>query len=352
MAQQEVYGSYLTIVTNVTTRWFSNYYLLCRILELSNEIDGIIKAESEIIKEEYRESFIKEFTLGSDEKMMINYFVGVIKKLLDECNILSSETIPTMSYSISLIRKLKEELKEMSLNLEMETTDVTLEMNSFVIRSNERQFTSLIDFEESGFNTNDIIEYSFNGIEQNVHDCKIQFLECLISSIESKFFDGNNNILKVDDVLVSNVLNPVYKGDFLLDDELEYVKDLLFGVQRTSVNSQQMSQPGRKIRAVTNDEFDTYIKESCIDEKSTFGDIVCYWEDNRNRFPVLYSNTRKYFSYLVASSASERLFSHAGGYYSARRTRMFPSHLEDMCILNSFFSSEGIDSFKGMNFKK
>ena len=62
-AQMEVFGTTLMLISSVESRWFSNYYLLERMLTISSDIEGVIKGESLKLDEKYREQFIKEFTL-------------------------------------------------------------------------------------------------------------------------------------------------------------------------------------------------------------------------------------------------------------------------------------------------
>ena len=58
-AQKECYGSYLSIVLSVKTRWFSTLRLVERILLLKNEINGIIEAMATFeIKFKFRLNYI------------------------------------------------------------------------------------------------------------------------------------------------------------------------------------------------------------------------------------------------------------------------------------------------------
>ena len=78
-------------------------------LTISSDIEGVIKGESLKLDEKYREHFIKEFTLGIDEIEIIKFFVDNIKKMLQKSELLSSETLGTLSYSIPFVRMLKNE---------------------------------------------------------------------------------------------------------------------------------------------------------------------------------------------------------------------------------------------------
>ena len=89
----EVFGTTLMVISSVESRWFSNYYLLERMLTISSDIEGVIKGESLKLDEKYREQFIKEFTLGIDEIEIIKFFVDNIKKMLQKSELLSSETL-------------------------------------------------------------------------------------------------------------------------------------------------------------------------------------------------------------------------------------------------------------------
>ena len=349
--QKEIYGSTLNIVTNVVTRWFSNYYLLERILQIADEIEAVIKAEALTFGIEFRESFVKEFTLARDEKEAISFFVRMIKLMLDRSETMSSETINTMSFCIPYFKLLIEDFEDEKKQINKSTEESTITNNTFKITTESKEFDSFIEFEESGMKTANIIEYSFNGIDSNLKDEKIQFIDILIKCLENRFIDYRN-IFENENMLISTLLNPMYKADFFNADVFNKVKGIVSEMIRTEVEpSETANTRGRIIRALTTNEFDNYIAEKCIDESKSLDDIIDYWNEHRYMYPSLYRLSHKYTCYLCSSSSSERLFSIASQFYSSRRTRMLPSHLEDLCILNNWITNEGIKAFEGMTFK-
>ena len=107
---------------------------------------------------------------------------------------------------------------------------------------------------------------------------------------------------------------------------------------------------GRNPRSKLTAEVDSYINEECISE-SSLEDIINYWDSKKNQFKILYHLSQKYLYLLASSTSSERLFSHASGFYSTSRTLLAPSHLEQSCILHTWLISEGFDLFENMKFE-
>ena len=67
------------------------------------------------------------------------------------------------------------------------------------------------------------------------------------------------------------------------------------------------------------DEVSRYAKLGNIKVKD---DSLTWWVNHRDSFPVLTQFARKYLSILATSVLSERLFSDADNYISAKRTRL------------------------------
>ena len=107
---------------------------------------------------------------------------------------------------------------------------------------------------------------------------------------------------------------------------------------------------GRKIRSKPTAELDAYIEEECLSDAS-LEEIIEYWKSKKNRLKVMYEMSEKYLYLLASSTSSERLFSHASGFYSNKRTLLAPSHLEESCVVHSWLISEGFDLFRNMKFE-
>ena len=63
--------------------------------------------------------------------------------------------------------------------------------------------------------------------------------------------------------------------------------------------------------------------------------VLSYWQANEKIFPALSTLAQKVFSVQATSSASERVFSHAGVVVSARRSCLKSSSVNDILFLNS-----------------
>ena len=78
------------------------------------------------------------------------------------------------------------------------------------------------------------------------------------------------------------------------------------------------------------DEISRYVKLSDIRVKD---DPLVWWLNNRDNFPTLIQLARKYLSIPTTSVPSERLFSDAGNYISAKRTRLAPELVNKVLFL-------------------
>ena len=346
--QLETYGSTLSVITDVDSRWFSTLYLMSRIIDIREELDGIIRAESLNFDSRFREAFIEEFCFSEGEKKMIKFFIETIDQLLEVSNIFSSEKIPSMTSAIPQIQILVSKL-ELKLSELKDDENDKFSLNEFTIFCEGGNYNSLIDFESDGFKPEHVLTYSVEGIVKETLQEKKRFLNCIINSIK-KYFYQENSITKNETMIISAILDPRFKFDFFSNELFEEAKSIIKKIIDTKQSNEE-SIPGRIVRSENTDELSIYISERIEPLSSTFEDVLDYWTRNKNRFPQLYSLTHKYFSYLCSSCPSERLFSTASGFFSSRRTRMLPSHLEEDCILHSYITREGIDLFKEINFR-
>src|SRR5438270_10974771 len=67
-------------------------------------------------------------------------------------------------------------------------------------------------------------------------------------------------------------------------------------------------------------------------------DPLAWWNEKRDRFPILSHLAQKYLAVSATSTASERLFSDAGNLLTNKRTRMKPKLFKKIMFLkrNSF----------------
>ena len=77
-------------------------------------------------------------------------------------------------------------------------------------------------------------------------------------------------------------------------------------------------------------ELDRYLGEPLIPRTSN---MPTWWNENRDRFPVLASMARKYLGAPPSSVPSERLFSTAGGVITDQRSRLLPENAEMLIFL-------------------
>ena len=165
---------------------------------------------------------------------------------------------------------------------------------------------------------------------------------------------------------VAVYLNPWQKSMKALSKEdqelvLEYVNE---NIDLLSSNSNQVhessSPPPNKVRY--EDEFDDDVdceehlseiqayqrlKVTPTDDKN----VLSFWQANETNFPALSALARKIFPVMATSSASERVFSHAGHVVSARRSCLKSSSVNDVLFLNSALRAKKLDNGTTTNMK-
>ena len=68
--------------------------------------------------------------------------------------------------------------------------------------------------------------------------------------------------------------------------------------------------------------------------------LLEYWQANENRFPALSALAKQVFSVMATSSASERVFSHAGYVVSARRSNLSSNSVDSILFINSLLRAK------------
>ena len=82
-------------------------------------------------------------------------------------------------------------------------------------------------------------------------------------------------------------------------------------------------------------ELDSYLNENCLKNDK---DVIMWWEENKNKFPLLFQLSLKYLCIPATSCASERVFSKAGEIVSAKRSRIKPNHVNNLIFLNKNYA--------------
>ena len=369
-------------ILSVPTRWFSNYYLLFRIFQISSEYNGLIEAEIEQIPLEHQDEFKKEYILTDKELEMIAFLIKILEIFLTKSKLLSSETLPSMSMIIPSYNQICAQLEYEKSKIQRESDDMLI--YGHIIETTSGNFNNYQELEESHLDLSNIIKYSDNNKYYNLNDEKIAFLDQLIESLNEKFDNCDKSLLKNETVVISTITNPCYRFDYfdeqeseewmqkmkkiMEDEEKEMKQQVNVSIVRNSysisnnisLSLSQMSYnndeneneviDGRKRKQQEIKELEKYIEEYHPNEM-TLQQIIDYWESKKNEYKILYRISKKYLCYIGSSAASERLFSHASGFYTDRRSRLLATHLEDLCVCQSWINSEGTSAFEGISFK-
>lgn len=388
--QMEIFGSTLNPLLSVPTRWFSNFYLLYRIYQISAEYNGIVEAiSSEEVPSEHQEEFKNEYLLTNDEIEMIAFIINILQLVLNKSELLSSQTIPSMGMIIPLYYQLLAELEREKSKILIENDYILIRGHN--IKTTNGEFKNFKLLEESSLSFQDIIDYEEQNTTYIGSEEKHKFITELEKALKNKF-ENEHNIIENETVIISMILNPSYRFDYYEEGSIEAkriqkrikeicekrmseernrynninrkksVNSISDHYVETSTNNSNGNSviinidgnngfefDGRKRKPIEINEIEEYMNEYHPKEM-TLQEILNYWENKKQTFKSLYKLSKKYICNIASSASSERLFSNASGYYSQKRSRMLASHLEDICICQSWINNEGVNAFDGMIF--
>ena len=352
--EKEIYEKILKPKSNVNTRWFSNIEVMKRMIEIKNPAAGVVKALSLQLDENLRNNFIKDNTFDDKEIEMIEFMLDKLNKLHEMSNKMSSETFPSLSLLIpeyfTILREIDDEINNFG-DID-DDYDQVFTISTYKISTKDREFSDYSLFEDTLMKIKEIKKYEEHLESFQTKRNKLEFLQSLKQSMIEKF-EGENSIMENEVVLYSTILNPNNKFDYFDDDEMfEKVKQVIEKKvgEMKQVQQIQNAIAGRKIRSKPTAEVDAYIDEDCLSD-ATLEEIMTYWKLKKDRLKVMYQMSEKYLYLLASSTSSERLFSHASGFYSNKRTLLAPSHLEESCIVHSWLITEGFELFENMKFE-
>lgn len=322
----------LSFLRDVPTRWFSKYRLLERVMQMVDTINSIA------LSNEKTEYFITE-----NEKDMSKFFLEVVKPLVELEEIFSSENKPTLSVVIplviALIKKEKELIKKIEFGDFSCAKSVTIPTDIYLTQCQHRM----------------IVEQKFFA-DGEATLLQKNFVSSIITEVQRRFFEGENDIRKKDYYVVAAFLNP-WSRMYLDSDTERFAEEC---IKQNSIDDEEQnlrleSVPTKysvidymnKIKEVSpkctiEQQIQSY-KCTDIPQADLFESTLDFWENQKLSFPQLYKMAMKYLCCLASSTPSERLFSSASFYYSPKRTRIGGGVLEKLCFLRSMYSNEDID---------
>ena len=101
-----------------------------------------------------------------------------------------------------------------------------------------------------------------------------------------------------------------------------------------SVIDRQMSNNGGG-NVIVKSELDKYLSEDNEEDKKGF-DILKWWKDNENRFPVLSRMARDLLAVPIPTVASESAFSSGGRILDDFRSSLTPTMVERLICANDW----------------
>ena len=187
--QNEVYGLTLCVFVAVISRWFTNFDVMKRLYDDSTELESVVKAESLNLAEPLRKNFIDEHTFSNDEKNIMKFIIDALSMVVEKSNFLSSEKKPSLSFILHSHVTLLANLNKIEI---IEKPESWINLPTFSVQTTSMTFESFSDFEQSGIDMSNIIEYTPQNKIFDMHEVKKEFIECLTKWLKFHFEEKNS----------------------------------------------------------------------------------------------------------------------------------------------------------------
>ena len=199
------------------------------------------------------------------------------------------------------------------------------------------------------------IESHLNGILKNG---EYEFIKRALDGMMEKFKKYHQKV--IDHALICHILDPRFKLFCIQQkDEKRNAKNLienlfeLYSIN-AKVDSQKQDSSNKskkkesivsltqqylakvtKTKATNEDEIDRFFKKPQVEYCPNY-DVLAYWKENKDNFPVLSLIAKDYLAIQVTSVPSERAFSGASETIQKKRTRLQTDTVHELLCLKSW----------------
>lgn len=281
------------LIQHVKTRWNSSFYMLQRLCEQRQAVQGVLGDRATTSKQQ-----ASQFELAESDWSLMEGLEKVLKPFDTATNLISGEKYPTISIVQPLVQSLLQNF------LTISATD------SIYIQKFKKTVTS-------EFKTR------FNILDDSIGDRytavtlldKATFLDPRYKGKERCF--GILHKVKVN--LEEEILR--FEGDHVNDvpiaEKNATAIDILF--------------PEEELEQTSMSEISKYCIESTINKNS---DVLQWWKNNGTRYPLTATLAKKYLCVQATSTASERVFSSAGHIINAKRNCLKTDNADKLIFLS------------------
>ena len=298
----------------VSTRWWSTYTMLERIIALENSLK-YLENENEI-----------DCNLSNEQYAMIKGICASLQPFMSVQELLEGELYVTLSFVPTMISTIRKRMREA---VQLASTDCKLAVTTVFYRF-------LADWGEKV----DLSQENATGVHY-LHlfgaflDPRFKQLRSCNPSQQKyiyKLLIAEQNKLVVDDVVPLTIVNArnesFFKDDVAEEDEEVEIDERASSVSSTSDNT-------------LRSEISSYLLEKDLDVKANDGsnnNPLDWWKVKNQQYPQLAKLAKKFLCIPASSAPSERLFSKAGITISNRRNRLHPGTAESLLFLSENFT--------------
>ncbi|GBB85099.1 hypothetical protein RclHR1_11680004 [Rhizophagus clarus] len=308
-------SKYLNTIADVSTRWNSSYLAWNRLIKLKGYIKGLLnhlelESDPDSQKDAKR---LRNIMITEDEWLLILDLTKVLSHFADATEYLGGSKYCTYSSMNPTIIEIMKWIRPSSSNNNLTNINLDRTVDAFGEVSELEKNRDI----NTPINTHNILDQ----VKKNLYDAMIHYFNPASS-----------------EALLAALLDPRFKKlqsftpdqKQVAENELQNKYNEIKSNQPSTASSSPPASSQRKKRSIfdaftkpliTENEIGDYL---ALEEIPFEKDPYAWWNEKKEKFPVLSQLSRKILGIRAASTPSERLFSDAGNLLTVKRTRIKP----------------------------
>lgn len=296
-----------SLVMDVQTRWNSTFYMIQSVLENRKGIHDYLENNNDRAPKSIQKG------LNTVQIAVLNELTALLMHFERYSTKLSSESKPTINHVIPsmfmIIRKLnRTKLKKLE----------TINLRQLMIKEIKCVF-SVKNTNQFHYCEELLIAWLLDPRFKNRKYVPVYVQNNAVAALIRRYNVAKQRFASTK---ISDTNSTEVSYEYYSDDSTDETGDI--GSQNNNMNNENNNNH-------YNLEVDQYMK---VKSYSSNTDLIAWWNNNKNRFPVLYMMALKVFVVPASSASIERAFSTSGFIYNTKRNRMSPELVESISIIH------------------